>query len=80
MQASDSVTTHIRLLFNSPRWYTYYMNAKSLIWIGMFVGSTIGGSLPLLWGASMISFSSIIFTAVGGMLGIWAGFKLSRMF
>ena len=54
------------------------MNSKSLIWLFLFIGSTIGGFLPTLWGASFLSFSSIILTAVGGILGIWVGFKLSN--
>ena len=41
--------------------------------IGLFVGS----SIPLLWGASEFSFSSIILSALGGLVGIWIGFKLS---
>ena len=43
----------------------------------MIVGSTIGGAIPTLWGAGFFSFSSIILTAVGGIVGIWLGFKLS---
>ena len=44
----------------------------------MFVGSTIGGLIPELWGEGFLSFSSIILTAVGGIIGIWAGFKISN--
>lgn len=54
------------------------MNSKSLIWIFMAIGSTIGGAVPTLWGAGFLSFSSVVFTAVGGMLGIWLGFKISN--
>ena len=56
------------------------MNTKSLIWIGLFIGSTIGSVLPSLWGAGMFSFSSILLSAVGGIFGIWAGFKVGNMF
>ncbi|MGH7141274.1 MAG: hypothetical protein ACREGH_01405 [Minisyncoccia bacterium] len=55
------------------------MEEKRLIWIGMLVGGTAGGFVPDLWGAGMFSFSGIIFSAVGAILGIWLGFKLSRM-
>jgi hypothetical protein len=51
---------------------------KSFIWVGMFVGSTIGAYIPELWGAGMFSFSSVLLTAIGGFVGIWAGFKVSR--
>ncbi|HEV7701986.1 MAG TPA: hypothetical protein VGO63_00880 [Candidatus Paceibacterota bacterium] len=53
------------------------MNSKSLIWVFMFIGSTIGGFIPTLWGAGFLSISSVFLTAVGGILGIWLGFKLS---
>ena len=55
------------------------MSAKSLIWIGVFVGSTVGGSLPMLWGGGFMSMSSVILSTVGGLAGIWGGFKLSQM-
>jgi hypothetical protein len=54
------------------------MNGKSLIWIGMAVGSSVGGALPMLWGDGVFSVSSIVLTAVGGVAGIWLGFRLSR--
>jgi hypothetical protein len=54
------------------------MESKSVIWIGMAVGSTIGSFIPLLWGAGVFSFSSIILSAIGGILGIWLGFKISN--
>ncbi len=56
------------------------MNPKSLIWIGVFVGSTLGSLVPLLWGADMLSFSSIVWSTIGGLAGIYLGFKLSRSF
>lgn len=55
------------------------MSSKTLIWIGMGVGGTIGGLLPYLWGASYLSFSSVILTGVGGLVGIWAGYKLGNL-
>ncbi len=53
------------------------MSRKSFIWGGLFIGSTIGGMLPSLWGSDMLSMSSVFLTAVGGFVGIWAGFKLA---
>jgi hypothetical protein len=52
------------------------MERKTVIWIGVAIGSTIGGSLPMLWGGSLFSFSSVILTGIGGIIGIWAGFRL----
>jgi outer membrane lipoprotein SlyB len=55
------------------------MSAKSLIWIGVFVGSTVGGFIPMLWGGNMLGVGSIIWGTIGGLAGIWAGFKVSKM-
>lgn len=44
----------------------------------MLVGSSIGGFIPNLWGASFLSFSSVLLTAIGGFAGIWLGFKMSQ--
>jgi hypothetical protein len=55
------------------------MNSKSLIMIGLVVGSTIGGCVPMLWGAGGLSIASVLFGAIGGLLGIWAGYKISRL-
>ena len=54
------------------------MDRKHLVWIGLFVGSTIGGLIPELWGADWLSFSSVILTAVGGLAGIWLGLRLGE--
>lgn len=43
----------------------------------MTVGLFIGSFLPMLWGAGEFSFSSIIFSSLGGLAGIWVGYKLS---
>ena len=51
---------------------------KSLIWIGLAVGSTLGGMIPLLWGGSALSMSSVLLSAVGGIVGIWGGFRLGN--
>ena len=55
------------------------MISKKLVTIGMVVGSTIGGYVPTLWGAGWLSLTSVVGGIVGGVVGIWAGYKLSRM-
>lgn len=55
------------------------MKAKTLIMIFMTVGSTLGSWLPTLWGADWLSFTSVLLSGVGGALGIWAGYRISRM-
>ena len=53
------------------------MNSKSIVWIGSIVGSSLGGAIPLLWGDSAFSFSSIIFGVIGAIAGIYIAFKMS---
>ena len=54
------------------------MDRKKLIWLGLFLGSTIGGFIPSLWDDSFVSMSGVIFTAIGGFLGIYLGFKFGE--
>jgi hypothetical protein len=54
------------------------MESKSLIWIFLFVGSTVGGFVPMLWGDSFFGLWSVVLTAVGGIIGIYIGFKLGN--
>lgn len=55
-----------------------YMNSKTFVLIGTIVGSTLGSLVPLLWGDGVFSFSSIFFSAVGAIVGIYYGYKLSN--
>ncbi len=43
----------------------------------MFIGSTVGAYIPMIWGDNM---SSVILTAVGGLMGIWLGYKINKSF
>ncbi len=54
------------------------MSSKSIIMFGMVVGSMIGSFIPAIWGGDLLSFSSIIFSTIGGLVGIYLGFKVSR--
>jgi hypothetical protein len=64
--------------YNNSPCYNTLMSQKSLIWIGLFIGSTIGSFVPELWGGGMLSISSIIFSTIGGIVGIYLGFKLGQ--
>lgn len=55
------------------------MSRKTFIWGGLFIGTTLGGMAPILWGGSMFSMSAVVLTAVGGLVGIWIGFKLAKL-
>jgi len=54
------------------------MTSKKCIWLGMTVGSFLGGYIPSLWGAGMLSMWSMFLSAVGALVGIWAGYQLSQ--
>lgn len=53
------------------------MSARFLVFIGMTIGSIIGGYIPTLWGAGFFSYSSILFSGIGAIIGILIGYKLS---
>ncbi len=55
------------------------MSSKALVYLGMIIGSIIGGYIPILFGADLISYSSVFFSAVGALLGIWIGYRLSNL-
>jgi len=50
---------------------------KGLVIFGMVVGSYLGSFLPILWGDSALSISSLLFGAIGGIFGIWASYKIA---
>jgi hypothetical protein len=49
---------------------------KSLIYLGIFVGGTIGSYIPTFFGQDMFSAASLIGTVVGSFAGLWAGYKI----
>lgn len=51
---------------------------SKLIWIGLFVGSTIGGFIPSLWGAGVFSLSGAVFSTLGGIFGTWFGYRVGN--
>ncbi len=53
---------------------------KKLVFIGMIIGSWIGGYVPTFWGAGLFSFSSVLWSGIGGLAGIYVGFKLGQRF
>lgn len=44
----------------------------------MMLGGWLGGLVPALWGAGGLSFSSLVFSALGAMAGVFLGFRLSE--
>lgn len=46
------------------------------IWLGVLIGSTIGRFIPNLWGAGLLSYSSVVLSAVGGFVGLWLVYRM----
>lgn len=53
------------------------MSRKTIILLGMFIGSVIGGYVPVLFGVDLLSFTSILGNGIGGIIGIWIAFKVT---
>ena len=53
-------------------------DSRKMVWFMATVLGALGGYIPMLWGASEFSFSSIIFGSLGALAGIWIGFRLSN--
>lgn len=54
------------------------MEQKKLIMLFMFIGSTAGSFIPGLWDTGMFSMSGLLFSALGGFVGIYLGYKLGE--
>jgi hypothetical protein len=50
---------------------------QARIWLGVLIGSTIGGFIPELWGAGLLSYSSVLLSGIGGLAGLWLAVKMS---
>jgi uncharacterized membrane protein YeaQ/YmgE (transglycosylase-associated protein family) len=52
---------------------------KMTIYIGLFVGSIVGGWLPVaLFGSGWFSAASLIMGFLGAVVGTWLGWKLTQ--
>ena len=54
------------------------MFQNKFIFLCLFIGSTIGGYIPLLWGDNFLSMTSVLFSGVGGLAGIYIGYSLQQ--
>ena len=41
------------------------------------LGGIVGAYVPELWGAGSFSLSSLLFSTLGGIAGIWLGVRIS---
>ncbi len=58
-------------------WRERVVRSQLPIWIGVLVGSTIGGMIPELWGEDAFSYTSLLFSGVGAFVGLWIGYRNS---
>jgi len=56
------------------------MSLKTLIIIGLMVGSTVGSMIPGLWGGSSLSLSGLFLSLIGGLAGAWLAYQVSQRF
>jgi hypothetical protein len=52
------------------------MGSRAVIWVAIFIGSTIGGAVPGLWGAGMFSYTSLLLSGIGALAGLWIAVKM----
>jgi hypothetical protein len=38
----------------------------------------VGGYLPALWGGDLLSMTGVVLSGVGGVVGIWLGYRLGE--
>ena len=50
---------------------------RASVWIAIFIGSTIGGLVPALWGGDMMSYSGVLLSGVGAFVGLWVAYRVS---
>lgn len=54
------------------------MNLRAAALTGVAIGSFAGSLLPLVWGGGYFSFASVLWSAIGGIIGIYIAYKLVR--
>ena len=50
---------------------------RSVTGLCIGLGSLVGGFVPVLWGDSGFSLAAVVTTALGGIVGLWLGVRLS---
>jgi hypothetical protein len=50
---------------------------RSIVWIFVGVGMTVGGLVPMTWGGSAFGLASLVFGSLGGVVGLWFAARLT---
>ncbi|HSX46608.1 MAG TPA: hypothetical protein VLF87_01305, partial [Patescibacteria group bacterium] len=59
--------------------YTSGMETKTYIWIGIFLGSIVGGGIGSIFDhGNVLGLWSLLLGTVGSIVGIWAGWRLGN--
>lgn len=53
---------------------------KKVIYFFTLVGLTVGSFVPTLWGGSLLGGMSVLFSTIGGFVGVWLGVVVSKRF
>jgi hypothetical protein len=51
---------------------------KKLIWMGFFIGSSIGNLLPVIWGGDILSVSGFVLALLGGIAGMYFAHRFAQ--
>ena len=50
-----------------------------MIWLGILVGGTVGGLVGAVFDGGL-GLWSILFSTIGSLAGIWAGYKIGKAY
>ncbi len=53
------------------------MSPKAFVMLGLVVGSVVGGYAPELFGIGSISYTGVLTSTIGGIVGIYLAYKIS---
>ena len=52
---------------------------RRVIGLCVLVGSTLGGFVPEVWGASAFGLVAVLGGALGALVGVWAGRRIGAL-
>ena len=51
--------------------------SKKITLFGMIAGSIIGGMIPMLWNAGLMSMSGVVLSTLGGIVGVYLTYRIT---